>query len=546
MNSESKPYKVLLVDDERIIREGISALVDWAGLGLELAGCMTDGQAVLEELDGIQPDIVITDIKMPRVDGLELIQLAQDKQPGIKFVVLSGFGEFRFASKAMQFGVKHYLLKPCDEDDIKKVLEEVVKELDAERLERQRYGQMESMLSEAMTKAQEKWLSDFLLGQLREADMAETSDTADTDAASVQNRLQIGEEAIRLLLCRTDKEPRYDDVHKLAALLDASLGEEVIKHAVVIDHLIVFLITAVHPPSELAESVKQIARSCEKTGEWRLHWSMSDAGIFKELPDIYKEAKRHMAQLCFLGESTDVDLEVDVRAEAANRAELVKDVVELVRSAGIIANIQLGLKENLNRELAAFFAALRRRRLPIGTTKGACIDLAITMYKQCIPQQSHEYLEQTGPILEMETLEEVERYIYAEAASILETYYGNPAARGGMTAHRIAQLVHDHLDQEELSLQWLAKHKLFMNPDYLGKLFRKELHMPFPQYVAKARIDKAKEMLERSGNVKIYELAERLGMGSDPKYFSNLFKKYTGCTPQEYKTRIVAERGKEQ
>jgi two-component system response regulator YesN len=142
----------------------------------------------------------------------------------------------------------------------------------------------------------------------------------------------------------------------------------------------------------------------------------------------------------------------------------------------------------------------------------------------------------------MKTLGEVERYISEVAHAILNEHYGTPAARGRMAAHRIAQYVHDNMEREELSLQWLAKHKLFMNPDYLGKLFRKEMKMSFPQYVAKARIEKAKEAIARSGDYKIYELAEMSGMGSDPKYFSNLFKKQTGCTPQEYKARIAAER----
>ncbi|WP_337100427.1 response regulator [Paenibacillus sp. YIM B09110] len=517
------PYKVLLVDDERIIREGIASLVDWSGLGLQLVGCMTDGQAVLEELDHLRPDIVITDIKMPRVDGLELIKLAKQRRPDIKFVVLSGFGEFRFASKAMQYGVKHYILKPCDEDDIKKVLEEVALELNEERLKQQKYGQLETMLSEVMPKAREKWLSDYLLGRFPYGAGAAT--------VAAKDRLQIGNGAMRLLLCRPDKELRYEEAEQLRRVFAASFGEEVMGHSALIDHTIVFVVSE-YPVTELAQRTKLIAKRYEEEEGSRLLWLVSNAGLFPELPDVYEQAKRHMEQLFYLGGETDT----------AGSADPLREVQELLRCSGILANIQLGLREALNKELAVFFATLRRLQLPIGTTTGACIDLVNILYKQCVPQQSNEYLKHTAPILEMKTLEEVELYIYAEAMSILNLYYGNPAARSSMTARRMAQYVHDHLDLEELSLQWLAKHKLFMNADYLGKLFRKELNMPFPQYVAKARIDKARETLERSGSYKIYELAEMTGMGSDPKYFSNLFKKYSGCTPQEYKSRIAAER----
>lgn len=110
-------YKLLLVDDEKIIREGILNLIDWNRLGLEVDEAR-NGLEAYEKICKDQPHIVITDVKMPELNGLELLEKVKLEYPNIIFIILSGFGEFKFARKAMKYGVKHYLLKPTDEKEI--------------------------------------------------------------------------------------------------------------------------------------------------------------------------------------------------------------------------------------------------------------------------------------------------------------------------------------------------------------------------------------------------------------------------------------------
>ncbi|MDF2715865.1 MAG: Two component transcriptional regulator, AraC family [Paenibacillus sp.] len=524
-------YNVMVVDDERIIREGIAALVDWSGMGLKLAGCMSDGAAAIEEMERLRPDIVITDIKMPRMDGLELIRQAKRRFPAMKFVILSGFGEFRFASQAMQYGVKHYILKPCDEHDIKKVLTDVIHDLEVESRERNAFGRMERMLNEAVPKAREMQLSDYLLGRMTDGE---------TEGYLEWARLRNGDGLLRLLACRTETEWRHEDAKKLIAWIVEHFGDEHVKHYTVIHHVVVLLV-ADYTRAELLEQMEQTTIRFESEAKSGLIWSIGQAGAMSDMPRALKDALRDMEQAYYLGERTVTSSRTEESADAGGEPSL-SAVDELDYYSGILGQIRIGAREGLNNELAALFSKFRKLRLPIDTTIGVCIDLTAILHKQCVPATTKEYLNHTVPILQMKTLGEVERYISEVAHAILNEHYGTPAARGRMAAHRIAQYVHDNMEREELSLQWLAKHKLFMNPDYLGKLFRKEMKMSFPQYVAKARIEKAKEAIARSGDYKIYELAEMSGMGSDPKYFSNLFKKQTGCTPQEYKARIAAER----
>lgn len=122
-------YKVLLVDDERIIREGIATIIQWERYGFSLIGTAQNGVEALEIIRRDCPEVVITDLKMPVLDGLKLIAEAKAELPETAFIVLSGYGEFELAREAMRHGVRHYLLKPCNETKIIETLTEIREEL---------------------------------------------------------------------------------------------------------------------------------------------------------------------------------------------------------------------------------------------------------------------------------------------------------------------------------------------------------------------------------------------------------------------------------
>ena len=121
-------YRVLLVDDEEDIREGISRKMDWLGLGFSLVGEAANGQDALELAESLRPDVILTDIKMPFMDGLELCRILTDRLPAARFVVFSGFDAFEYAKQAIQMNVVEYILKPINADELS-----AVKRGDAER-----------------------------------------------------------------------------------------------------------------------------------------------------------------------------------------------------------------------------------------------------------------------------------------------------------------------------------------------------------------------------------------------------------------------------
>lgn len=120
--------KLIIADDERIIRETISTIIDWKQYNIELVGLCQNGLEAYDIILDETPDIVLTDIRMPGMDGLELIRRISETDLNTQFIILSGYGEFEYAKTAMKYGIRHYLLKPCNELQILEVIQEIAQD----------------------------------------------------------------------------------------------------------------------------------------------------------------------------------------------------------------------------------------------------------------------------------------------------------------------------------------------------------------------------------------------------------------------------------
>lgn len=122
--------KVILVDDEKLVAEAIRRQVDWESCGAVLCRVCLNAFEALKAVEEVRPDIIITDIKMPVMDGLELVRRVRESDPYPEFIILSGYGEFELAKQAMKEGVKQFLLKPCSEEDIRRAIQSALRELE--------------------------------------------------------------------------------------------------------------------------------------------------------------------------------------------------------------------------------------------------------------------------------------------------------------------------------------------------------------------------------------------------------------------------------
>ncbi|MEK8127968.1 response regulator [Paenibacillus filicis] len=397
-------YQVWVADDERMIREGIAGMIQWEELGLTLAGTAADGQAAYLDIRKHRPDIVITDIKMPRLSGLELIRKTQEEHADIIFIVLSGYGEFELAAQAMKFGVRHYLLKPSDEKEIMQVLQEVKEELDARRNREREF------------------------------------------------------EGLRLQLAETER--------------------------------------------------RQETAGAGASG----FYAYEDGG-----------SSSHS------------------RAAASTEGEPPAAAEEEERLQRIVAAVRHGDDKELEQGLEAFFQALFEQRSEPKLATGRCMELLDAVLREAVQSFGYKRESDGVRIWQMKTLMEIRQYIERELAVLMDSRKELHSGKRSRVVVRIKQLTAEHLENRQLSLQWLAQYHLFLNSEYLGKLFSQETGEKYTRYLTVRRMERAKELIEAMPQLKMYEVAERCGFEQDPQYFAHVFKKINGCSPAEYRKRLSGE-----
>lgn len=336
-------YKLLLVDDEPIIREGLQRIIDWEKLDLKLTASCPNAIAALDSMTDDMPDILLTDIRLPGMTGLELIQRAVALHPMLQTLVLSGYDTFQYAQQALKYGVVEYLLKPCDQQELEEALLRACHAIDRQRkkvlyLYEERRGRIKSLADS--------------FNALRESEL---------DAEQLKK--QVGE-----------------------------------------------LVKTVEDPSLLQETLIAVVTGCMGAGQ--AEWGMN------VITDALQDRK--------------------------SPEELIARSLLRLRTAG-------------------------------GTAR------------------SNDFVQQ-------------------------------------MIAY-----MNVHYADESLSLQYLADKVVYMNADYIGREFTRAVGQKFSSYLLGIRMEHAKLLMRGDPSLHSYEIAEKVGLGDNPHYFSQLFRKYTGMTPKDYR-----------
>lgn len=333
----SEGIKVILVDDEAFVLELIRKAIDWEGIGVELIGCCTNAMAALDCMIDETPDILITDIKMPVMNGLELIKKMKQMNPQVECIVLSGYAEFDFAKTAMEQGVKHYLLKPFSKTEFEGVL---------------------------------KTCKDQILSRRQGQVM--------------------------------DLQKRNELVEKLV---------------------------------------------------WKLQ-------LLKEKNDTVN-------------------------------IEMIRNVMSEYSDLSLLSSAMISL--------AANFCGNDRSLL------------------ECITK-----------------LFDKERDIYEVAVYAMNELFGE-STKDALMIRKIKEYTREHYNEENLNLQLIADHVVHWGVKYTGRRFLKETGIKYSEYLQGIRMEKAKELLKTEDECTIEYVAEKIGLGYNVSYFYQLFKRYTGMTPKEYR-----------
>ncbi|MEX2415998.1 MAG: response regulator [Paenibacillaceae bacterium] len=514
-------YKVLLVDDERIILEGISKIIDWGAYGTVLAGTARNGLEAYEFIAAHQPDIVITDIRMPGMDGLQLVEKVRENDRHVQFIMLSGFSEFDYARKAMRYGVKHYLLKPCNEQLITQALAEVVDEWNHTQSKEQFMEKIESELKKVLPHAKEQFLKEFVTNK--------TYGKRDWDDYCSLFGIQLDDQKVRMLLFQLEGVFEFEHMFALKNIAEDILGDQTLLLSTTISKQVLLLIENSNEEELLFGLIDSIKTTFFDFYKIDVTIALSEAGDISQARSLFKETLACLNYRFYLGEGSLITKRDMGTIEEDHQLDFTYDEDKLCLL------IKTGRMDDVLKEIEEFFEALVHLRMDTTVTKSYVIPMYMAIIRQGNPRSMHIYLKEFVRLDKLDTIQGLRDFVEHAAREITSDHYELTKNKQSSVINKVERIIHSNLHNAQLSLYGVANEMLYMNADYLGKLFKKETGERFSNYVMKARMEKAIELIGEMEDVRVFELAELLGFGDNPQYFSQVFKKHTGFTPTEFK-----------
>ena len=484
-------YTLLIVDDEEIEREGMAQFIPWDTYGMKVVGMARNGAEGLEKIAKYKPDLAIVDIKMPVMNGIEMIRKAKEQYPDMTFVVLSGYGDYEFTSQAMELGVRHYILKPCDEAKMIPVLNKAFAELEETRERNAHSEKMETEARLLKPYAREQLFRDLLLGKAQ----------ASSGARQLLSGLG-GEQRTVLLLdfrlkCGFDSLERY----VVGNMLGDLLPDGTLLMTTGINRDVLVLTDAMAEPS-VETAVHVLKKEFKRFETLPMLSSASRTGTLAELSVLFQQVQE-LLQL-------NPDENETALLRPSQNAALPETVNEIF---DIRALRQAGSYEELLRELALAFARMEAKN-----------------YR---PRQRQQLCELAWKLLfEDKAAPEDSLPAWADALTAAWSL-PQPDAR----SREIFLAIYENLSDPDFSLQTIAQQRLFMSEDHLRRIFSQMTGERFSAYLERARITQAQRLLEFQPDMKISRLAELVGYPLDGQYFSKVFRKICGVTPTEYRSK---------
>ena len=496
--------KVLLVDDEPNVRQGVKMMIPWDELGLEVIGEGEDGDDGLAKILSLRPDIVIADVKMPGRTGIQMIEAAKNEGYEGKCLILSGYSDFTYAKEAMSLGVKGFILKPVDEDELIETLKGLREEIHEERKDEVTMQKGSEYINTQLVRA-------LLLGDENVINSSSLEmynyDCYDAAIISSSEDMDLDEQSLMLETVKSRLEG-FDNIDVITPDLSG--------------------ITAVLFKGWKRQDILDFLMKLNKDFFGKIFVTVGDTVTSPyEINQSYQEAgalfkNRFMYLHC--GVVTNETLSSESKAE--------NEIDEIFMQ--IYAYVEINDLDKLDTVLETLRQTLCSNTFTAERIKVICItgamELKARVAKNIGDKKTEQFLndEFIARLGEKSSLFDIIEYLKKVLSDLSNTHFGRTTKS---TMERVVQYICSNYNRE-LRLEQLAT--IFgYNSAYLGKVFHQYTGENFNNYLDRIRITEAKRLLSMDG-YKVYEVAEMVGY-TNINYFHNKFKKYVGVSPLSYK-----------
>ena len=519
--------RAIIVDDEYLVGQMINKLVRWKDLNLEQTGVYTDSEEACQAILSEHPDIVISDIKMPEMDGLELIRKVQTAGVATRFILISGFQEFEYAHHAIKLGVEDYLLKPIKADEINNTLKRIISDLEKERSN-------ETEENETHKKEEQ------LIKCLRNGDAAQGAAGINLIYGSSfqeQNFFALG---IRLGCAVKEKKTGETERKELLEYLKKSIQQHLKPvtscYALAsMDEKELAIGASLLPDRKLedllavAENlVLAMTKHVSAFGAYDVYTGLSDLTDFTSAADAFSQVRQCLDHRMLLGGGRVILY--SQLPEASPEAEYIYK-----RYSGKIRELPLKPNEENAGELLEkmFDELLRNRRTTSEQLLSAARHIAEDVYASSDRNREQEQIEDElkNAIGDCNTPEELLSELKTNVYRILELNGKSKQSESNRPVREAILYIAEHY-AEHLTLEDAAS-SIQINPTYLSTVFKKETGENFLNYLTRYRMDQAKKLLVSTNDTMI-SIAEQVGY-RDVRHFSDTFTRIVGIKPSVYR-----------
>ncbi|MCR5415927.1 MAG: response regulator [Pseudobutyrivibrio sp.] len=508
---------VFIADDEKIVLEGLKYIVDWNSLGFTICGTAMNGEEALDQILSLSPDIVLMDIRMPKMNGIDVVTNAVKEGFKGKFIILSGVVDFKMAQSAMRNGVEFYLTKPIDEEELEKAIVSIKDDIIEDKHNSNVYEQYKS-------KARNHILEEILQG------------TADLDRLDI-DELHLNANLYQVISYE-NYNPNYNyqnwDFEKLIRVTNKDQHSfDVISTGM--HHLILLKGDfAINQFKRLVDHYKNLPQKGSPLDSIFISYGRIVSRL-SDIPQSYNDVEALTNRRFFCSENQHV-LSFESLREKSLPPVLLHRSTSNNFSEKIVNFIQSKNEMQLKATMDELSELMKNASANIKDIKLTLLDIYINV-KQRILQQFPNAEIPVPPNTTVILLFEKKYYLYELIDFMWEQFDMMMRIVGISTGSNVLEDIKyyiNHNYEQDLKLETIAP--IFgYSSSYLGKLFSKD-GVNFNSYMDQVRINKAKELLANP-ELKVYEIAAKVGY-KDVNYFHIKFKKYTGTSPAEYRKNL--------
>ena len=506
--------KVFLVEDEFVIREGIKNNIDWKAHGYEFCGEAGDGELAYPMIQKLRPDIVITDIRMPFMDGLELSRLIRKELPDTEIIILSGYQEFEYAKEAIKLGVAQYLSKPINGEELLAELDELSAKIEEKR----------------------RAIQELVTGESTVAELLESAEILGIDlSAPWYNIILFKTQSLRHAqdeysgsLIRIEQELRGLEDGRTVITFDRNLeGKAFLLKADSEEQLLLL-------QQEYIEKIKDIMEGYEHV---RYFGGIGKpVNRLRELPASFEQASHAFAHRYLVQDSRILDSgHMTEEAQKEDNFDIKEVNPKQIDRTRIQEFLKQGDREEVVYFVEEFFRDLSNKALQSNIFRQYITMDVYFCVADFLESLQTDTQELETPNQDEKTLQDSDsaiHYITRILQKALAVRDKAASSRYDDVVEQVMKYIDENYADEELSLNLLASHVNF-SPNHLSMIFSQQTGQSFIKYLTDYRMNKAKELLRCTGK-RSSLISQEVGY-KDPHYFSYLFKKTQGMTPTQYR-----------